>query len=108
MTGGQVAVGLGAAALVVANQVTHRPLMLGKVLGNLPGNMKVAETQWSELVFEAIGAIVLVVVAGLGDGGAKIAGVVLVTLWILFFITMKAGTKSAATSPSQKPTGVLA
>ena len=110
MSSGQVVVGLGAAALIVANQVRHQPLTLGRVLGNLPGNLKIAESQWSELLFEIVGGVVLVVIAGIGNAGPKVAGAVLVMLWILFLINAAAAPKkktsvAAASSPSA---GVLA
>ena len=109
MNGTQVVVGLGAAALIVANQVQHQPLSLGRVLGNVPGNLKIAESQWSNLLFEVIGGVVLTVIAGVGTGGPKIAIVVLVALWVIFLI--KASQDAAATPKKAKTAsavGVLA
>ncbi len=101
MNGGQGAVGLGAVALVVANQIATRPLTLSSTISGGPVT-KGAERQWSEIAFEAIGVIVLVVVAGIGDHGVQIAGVVLVALWVLFLIRYEATHKSKAAAPAQK------
>lgn len=98
MTGGQTAVGLAAAALVIANQVEHQPLQLGRVLGNATGNLGKAEIQWGELIFEAVGVIVLVVVAGIGQYGVKIAGLVVVALWLLFLINVSTKKKASSLS----------
>lgn len=97
MTGGQVAIGVGGAALLVANQVTHTPLALGRVLSNVATLDTAAKTQFGELLFEALGVVALVIVAGLGDMGTKVAAVLLVTLWVLFLIaaTSKKPVKGA-------------
>ena len=103
MNGGQGVVGLGAVALVVANQVATRPLTLSSTISGGPLTTG-AERQWSELAFEAIGVIVLVVVAGIGDHGVQLAGAVLVGLWLLFLIHYEAThKKKKASAPAQKP-----
>jgi hypothetical protein len=99
MTGGQTAIGLAAAALVVANQVEHKPLKLTAVLGNSTHTTGTVfgqgRTQLEELGLEVVAVIVLVVVAGVSSTGAKLAGVVVAALWILFL--MKATAAKAAT-----------
>lgn len=96
MNGGQAAVGLGAIGLVIANQVTHRPLALSSVISNTKTVTPASQSQWSEILFEVIGAIVLTVIAGIGTYGAKIAGVIVVLLWVLFLITYESSKKSPA------------
>lgn len=100
MTGGQTAIGLAAAALVIANQVEHRPLKLASVLGNTTGTTPkvfgAGRSQLEELGLEAVAVIVLVVVAGISTMGAKLAGVLLVALWLLFLIKVTTAKKQAA------------
>lgn len=103
MTGGQTAVGLAAAALVIANQVEHQPLALGRVFGGTGTVSKAAETQWGELLFEAVAVIVLVVVAGIGTYGVKITGLIVAALWLLFLINVN---KKKAATPAHSLTTV--
>lgn len=103
MTGSQTAIGVAAVALVVANQVEHRPLALGKVLGNQGTVTPTASGQLKEIGLEAAAALALVVIAGVGSGGAKIAGLVLLGLWVLFIINVAGHPKAKApahTSPT--------
>ena len=86
MDGGQGLVGLAAAALIVANEVTTPHASLSAVLSNGNVTWKSAEKQWGDLILEVVGAIVLVVIAGVGQHGTQIAGVILAMLWILWLI----------------------
>lgn len=100
MTGGQTAIGLAAAALVIANQVEHKPLKLASVLGNTTGTtgkvFGAGRSQLEELGLEVVAVIVLVVISGISSTGAKLAGVLLVALWILFLMKVTTAKKQAA------------
>ncbi|MDA8311438.1 MAG: hypothetical protein M0Z46_12665 [Actinomycetota bacterium] len=100
MDGGQGLVGLAAAGLIVANEVTTPHASLSAVFANGNVTWKSAEKQWGDLLFEAIGAIVLVVIAGVGQHGTAIAGVILALLWTLWLINHY--SKSPKAAPAAK------
>ena len=95
MDGGQGLIGLAAAGLIIANEVTTPHASLSAVFANGNVTWKSAEKQWGDLLFEAIGAIVLVVIAGVGQHGTAIAGVILALLWTLWLINHYSKSKAA-------------
>ena len=100
MDGGQGLVGLAAAGLIIANEVTTPHASLSAVFANGNVTWKSAEKQWGDLLFEAIGAVVLVVIAGVGQHGTAIAGVILALLWTLWLINHY--SKSPKAAPAAK------
>ena len=100
MDGGQGLIGLAAAGLIIANEVTTPHASLSAVFANGNVTWKSAEKQWGDLLFEAIGAIVLVVIAGVGQHGTAIAGVILALLWTLWLINHY--SKSPKAAPAAK------
>ncbi len=100
MDGGQGLVGLAAAGLIIANEVTTPHASLSAVFANGNVTWKSAEKQWGDLLFEAIGAVVLVVIAGVGQPGTAIAGVILALLWTLWLINHY--SKSPKAAPAAK------
>jgi hypothetical protein len=99
MDGGQGLIGLGAAALIVANEITTPHASLTAVFNNKNVTWKSAEKQWGDLLFEAIGAVVLVVIAGVGQHGTAIAGVILALLWTLWLVNHYSHTTAKKTAP---------
>lgn len=87
MSGTQQLVGIGAIGLIAANLWTGKqretlaPLWTGN--GDLAGAHRVAK----QVGVELIGATVLVVAAGTGDSAAHAGLAIVVSLWLVWFMT---------------------
>lgn len=93
MSAAQVAIGLGAAALVFEDQRTNAPHALASVIEGKTGVTTAAHSQVVALGLEIAGAIVLTLMAGASHSMSVVAAVALAALWVLFFVRKDAATK---------------